>query len=88
MNSKGNVPFTEIFNLKEFLHIHNSSKEDSFLFRFSETRYFAYFIQERYKMSPKESYYQFFDRCMELKKSRKHEIFIKREQFLKIQTCP
>lgn len=54
---KPNGSFTEIFNLKEFQNSHNATKEETFVFKFCETRFLSYFIQERYKMSPNESYY-------------------------------
>ncbi|KAL4510582.1 hypothetical protein ABPG72_004736 [Tetrahymena utriculariae] len=81
---KANKEMSEIFDTREFLNFHKSSKQGTFLQKFTETTMFSYFIETRTQISPFEPYYQFFDICLEKKRSKKDSILFVKEQLTKI----
>ncbi|EGR27899.1 hypothetical protein IMG5_187430 [Ichthyophthirius multifiliis] len=80
---KANNEMSEIYDIREFLNYHKSSKQGTFLSKFVETGIFSYFIETRTSISEYEPYYQFFDICCKKKRSKKNLYYLQKKTQIK-----
>jgi len=76
-NKNGLADLKETFDVVEFLKRKKSNKEGSFLYKvIHETSFFSNFIQARTSFSKQEIDYEFIDKCIKKKRSKKEPRFI------------
>jgi len=84
-NKNGLADLKETFDVVEFLKKKKSNKEGTFLYKvIHETSFFSNFIQARTSFSKQEVDYEFIDKCIKKKRSKKEPRFIQSPEVEKV----